>query len=302
MIARVVDLRKGKAQPVRSGVFSFAQKPEPPRRVSPLRQKRRRARLATLGMVLIALAAAAYAVHFVSYLDSLIVSEVRVTGMQKIEPSIVQSYVESELSNDSWRYFSRSNIFLYSREEIEAGIVAAFPRVKTAQISRTALFSQELIVDIQEREQYALWCRSDTECYAMDDAGYIFTAMATTTGEDLKTIYRFSGGLDAEPIGANLVPQYFAGTLQLLATVQKETGLIPYRIDILRDQDFHVYVSQGFFIKASLGQDAGALARNLELVLDSEALRDRIAEIEYVDMRFGNRVYYKMKGEEQSNI
>ncbi len=302
MVARVVDLRKGKAQPVRSATFSFAQKPEPPRRVSPLRQKRRRARLATLGMVLIALAAAAYAVHFISYLDSLVVSEVRVTGAQKVEPSIIRTYVESELSDDSWQYFSRRNIFLYPREEIEAGVVATFPRVKAAQISRTALFSQELIVDIEEREQYALWCKSESDCYAMDDAGFIFTAMATTSGEDLRTIYRFSGGLDAEPIGANLVPQYFAGTLQLLTTVQEETGLIPYRIDMLRDQDFHVYVSQGFFIKASLGQDAGALARNLELVLESEALRDRIGDIEYVDMRFGNRVYYKMKGEEQSNI
>ncbi len=312
-MARVVDLRKGKAQPARGVPLPFSRNSEPPRRVSPLKQKRRRARLAALGMLVIASAALAYAVHAISYLESLSIHDIRIAGVEKIEPSIIKTYVESKLADEGFRYFSKRNIFLYPRAEIETGIVAAFPRVKTAQLSRAAILSQELVVSIEEREQYALWCKplpndsAETglpaaDCYALDESGLIFTALATSTEKDTRTIYRFTGGVDSEPIGTHLVPKYFAATLALLQTLQNDTGLIPYHIELLRDEDFHVHVSQGFYIKMSLGQDGLALSRNLELVLASDALRDRIGDIEYVDMRFGNRVYYKMKGGEQSNI
>jgi cell division septal protein FtsQ len=302
MVARVVDLRKGKSQPREVSPLPFARRPEPPRRVSPLKQKRRRARLAAFGMIVIGICAVAYTVHALSYMRAMSVSGVRVVGTDKIEPSIIETYVDAQLTDDSLRYFSKRNIFLYPKEAIEAGIVATFPRVKAAALSRTALFSQELVVNVQEREQYALWCRGEADCYALDESGFIFTSLATSTGAELRSIYRFSGGLDAEPIGAALVPKHFDSTLHLLRTLQDETGLIPHRIELLRDGDLTVAVTQGFYIKASLGQDAVALARNLELVLTSDALRDRIADIEYVDMRFGNRVYYKMKGEEQAGI
>ncbi len=303
MVARVVDLRKGKqTASSRTRQLPLREPPPPPRRPSPLRTRRRRARAAVFGLILLGLAALAYGIHLVSYISPLSIERITVSGAEKIDPAIIETYIDSQLSDGSFHYFSRRNIFMYPKEVREAGVVTSFPRVKSARLSRDGIVSRDLLVAIEERMPYALWCRSEEDCYALDDTGFIFTASATSTHGEYESAYIFTGGVDGGPIGARFIPGQMPSILALLRVLQQETNLIPSRVDILADQDFNVTLEQGFFVKASFGQEPETLARNLDLVLSSEALRDRIADIEYIDLRFGNRVYYKMKGEEQTNI
>ena len=75
------------------------------------------------------------------------------------------------------------------------------------------------------------------------------------------------------------------------------------------EQDFETRLSAlsgsektgGFAVRASFGNDGEAVVKNLQLVLSSDVLRGRESELEYVDLRFGNRVYYKLKGREQQS-
>lgn len=300
MVARIVDLRKGKQATARTRPLPLRDAPAP-RRQSPLRARRRRARLALLGSILLIGAVIVYGIHLASYSRYFTIGTITVAGVEKIAPDIISSYVESALSDGSFHFFSRRNIFLYPKDVIEMGIAESFPRVRSARLSRPEVFSRELIVTIEEREPYALWCATDADCYAMDDTGFVFTTAATSTNQDFETQYIFSGGVSGGPIGSEFVPGQLPSVLALLRILQQQTNLIPVRIDVQADQDFHVSVTQGFYIKASFGQEPEAIAQNLGLVLASDALRDRLAEIEYVDLRFGNRVYYKMNsGESES--
>ncbi len=56
-------------------------------------------------------------------------------------------------------------------------------------------------------------------------------------------------------------------------------------------------LGEGFLLKVSYGADAGTLVKNLQLVLQSDVLQGKRDKIEYIDLRFGNRVYYKLKGQ-----
>ena len=85
--------------------------------------------------------------------------------------------------------------------------------------------------------------------------------------------------------------------LQLLG----QNGYEPTGATLLNKQDFSISLAEGFSIKVSFGQDGGAIVKNLQLVLSTGSLQGKRNELEYVDLRFGNRVYYKMKeGEETS--
>ena len=58
------------------------------------------------------------------------------------------------------------------------------------------------------------------------------------------------------------------------------------------DRDYSIECDS-FVVKASFGADPDLLVRNLDLALSSPAMRNVKVPIEYIDLRFGNRIYFK---------
>jgi len=128
----------------------------------------------------------------------------------------------------------------------------------------------------------------------MDDGGFVFAENEATSSPHE---YVFEGGVatSSRPIGQSFVPAHLPGILVLLQTLS-QAGLPPTGASVDNEQDFSVPLQNGFYVKASFGEDAGLLVKNLQLVLSSDALQGKQAEIEYIDLRFGDKVYYKLKG------
>jgi cell division septal protein FtsQ len=270
-------------------------------------------------------------VHWLSYRQEFSIQNVSVTGAQLISPQLVSDYVESILNNGSHQYLSRTNIFLYPKTVIERDVVANFPLIKSAQVSRSSIFSTTLDVSITERTPYALWCQAVDNCYVMDDSGFIFAP--STASSSIATSYAFTGGVagiysalsttstsstgslqpssgqassvqsvtsQANPIGQVFAASHLSGLVALL-TLLGQSGFSPSGASVENEQDFTIPLAQGYFLKASFGESPDQLVHNLQLVLSSDALRGKQAELEYIDLRFGNRVYYKFVGQPQSS-
>ena len=101
------------------------------------------------------------------------------------------------------------------------------------------------------------------------------------------------------PIGHSFVSAHLPGILALLDLFQ-QAGLHPWGATVENNEDFSIPLSEGYFIKATFGEDTDQLVRNLNLVLSSDVLRSKQNDLEYIDLRFGDRVYYKLKGELES--
>ena len=264
-------------------------------------------------VALVVIVAIVYGASLASYSPRFSVQEVRVAGANEISQDILRYYVDTRLHDGRQAFFSRANIFLYPRSSIEHAVVEFFPRIKSVKISRESLFATAITVSIEERETFARWCTlmlgtgNGEECYFLGENGFIF-ARATSSAKTLSS-YVFRGGLPAMPahagqtglssttaaIGQQYLPGSFAGVLALLDRLG-QAGFSSSEIVAKDDQDFSVRLQQGFEIRVSYGADVGALVKNLELILASEPLRGKESELEYVDLRFGNRVYYKLKG------
>jgi len=59
------------------------------------------------------------------------------------------------------------------------------------------------------------------------------------------------------------------------------------------EKDFSVILALGPTLQIPFEMSSDDLIRNLETALEANSLRDRLPELEYIDLRFGNRVYYK---------
>jgi len=270
----------------------------PPKRSS-LRSRRRRSRMFITLAIAVLILGAAYAVRYASYLPRFSIQHIEIAGAKDVGTEPVSTFVASKLVSDSFAFFSPSNIFLYPRKSIEEAIKKDFPRIKDVSISRESLLATAITVSIEERKAFARWCGNGT-CFALDESGFIFAAASTTL--NVATAYVFEGPLAAsEPLGQTYLPGSFVGITALLERLG-QAGFSPQKIRTDGEQDFSIDLSHGFTIHASFGTDVGLIVKNLELVLSSDALRGKEGDIEYIDLRFGNRVYYKLKGGEQQSV
>lgn len=305
----VIDLRAGRStkRAPRGQVPLFSQRPssQPPRKPMPLRARRRRIRAFWALGVLILCAALFYGVSWASYLPQYNVSGITISGAKDMKEEVIKRSLDAVLDDGSYRILSRRNIFLYPRAQLEETITASFPLVKSARITRSSFLTTTIAVTIEEREPFARWCTADdTRCYFMDESGFVYTPVPESAGTSTPqtmpgTLYVFKGDIDssAEPVGQWFVQAHLPGLLSLLKFVG-QAGFTALGAEV-DGQDIVVPLKEGFLLKASFGADANMLAKNLELVLSSDVLKGKSDSLEYVDLRFGNRVYYKLKGQSE---
>lgn len=305
----VIDLRGGK--PRKATVPERSRETSRPvvvptrrdlRRASPVRARRRKIRL-VLGIILVLIAGVvAFGISYVSYLPKYSINSITIDGAHTIPTSLIGSFIESQIFNGTHPYLSQHNIFLYHRVGLQNQLVGDFPRIKSAAISRDSLLSTTLHVVIVEREPFAKWCQSTNVCFQMDPSGYVFAeAPESTTTVSYTTTYSFMGGLgtSTNPIASTFVGAHMPGIIALLKQLT-QAGYQPTGATVVSDQDFVVHLTDGFDIKASFGEDSMTLVHNLQLILGSDALTGKEAQIQYIDLRFGDRVYYKLIGGDEA--
>lgn len=320
----VIDLRKRKPGAAQERARTMRLELPVHRRTS-LRTRRRKLQVLLALVLLVVGAGAVYGLSEVTYMPRYAIKEVSVEGTENVSPRLVRAFVETKINDGSHHLLSRENIFLYPKAYIAKSISGYFPRILNAQISRDALMAQVINVVVVERKPFAIWCEEAGNrqkapdlsarsvatnrsaewpegnrdekrgggCFEMDSSGFIFAPSATSSSADEVV---FTGGLatNSPPIGQTFLPQRFESVLALLARL-KDEGFPATDVSVENEQDFAVSLAEGFVLRASFDEDAHALVRNLQAVLSSDSLREKDNKIEYIDLRFGNRVYYRNK-------
>lgn len=227
--------------------------------------------------------------------ERLAINDISFVGLQQLPPNALASVVEKRLSESALRIFARKNMFIYPRESIESSLAERFPRIKTVHVSREALVAQSIMVEVEERMPFAKWCEKDF-CYFLDEEGYVF---AEADPGKVKTPYVFEGGLLPHE---NRIEQIFLegrfGSVLHFLDLLKGAGYSPDNILVENEKDFSVSLQDGPTLLVPFDIVGEKLLTDFQLALEADSVRDRVGELSYVDLRFGNRVYYRFKGEE----
>lgn len=272
------------------------------------RTRRWKLRALFASLFLLFAAGAAWGISEATYLPRFAITQVRVEGAERLPERLVATYVETLLNDGNRPFISQDTSLTYEPAQIAAAVVGFFPRVRSAKVTHDTYLANTIIVRIEERHAFARWCPalsvvatsteavSGTGCYYMDDGGFIYTKDDVPVR--LVTQYVFTGGVDSgrAPIGARYAAAHLPGIVAFIHDLEDE-GFRPAGADVRGGDDFSVRLDDGFLVHASFGQNARELTKNLQLVLRSDTLAARRDELEYVDLRFGNRVYYRFRGE-----
>jgi hypothetical protein len=159
---------------------------------------------------------------------------------------------------------------------------------------------------------------SEDTCYFVDENGYIFDQAPYFSGG---VYFKFYGipdvavpdvgipqggsltpGAEIDPSGSYFSEQYFKQLISF-RDILVEFGLKPASLYVTSDQDVEVFLTNQApstnqpEIIFKLNGNYDNIAENLEAALTTEPLqtqfKNQYTTLQYIDLRFGNKVYYK---------
>jgi hypothetical protein len=270
-----------------------------------LRKKRMRVRRRIAIASIVFCIACMVGIVFASRLEHIRISEVSISGNKIIDTDDVLAITETKLSGMYFYVLPRNNTFLYPKKAIESELMRIYPRFNTVDVRRNGLNRIDIV--LSEERGVALWCGVEIpaslnqDCYFTDTAGVIIDHAPQYSGN---VYLRFYGGEIASKVpllGQSFVSPEEFYRLTYFAEAIKKLGLPVYAVHIGVGEendlllDFTGKQKARFRFRATADYDV--LIDNMTTALEQSSLRTRLAKegplLQYFDLRFSNKVYYK---------
>lgn len=291
-----------------------------------LRDKQKRQRIRRFGLIITAVIVLLGAVAGVSYINALEIHNVTVSGNSVVTTDELTHYIRDELSGRRLALFSRKNAFIYPKSAIVAGVYDRFTRVRDVDIGLKEI--NTLAVTVEERTPHALWCgdgsvfvdedrgiavgetpaqgSGEQQCYFLDDTGFIYGPAPHFTGYVFFTYY---GPVEGEIIGSRYVDEDYFADVEFFIKSLRDLNLNPIAFARFDTGESRVYLQKetgregsiGGYIIFHSGDDLDAVYENIRVLIEKEVLAEKLAEagkdaeLAYIDLRYGNKVFYRIR-------
>lgn len=217
------------------------------------------------------------------------------SGENVIPETSIETVVKDDIAGAYLGLFSKANIFFYPKHKIERDLRALYPTLGSADVH--ALDFHTITVAVAERVPYALWCPSadSHECVLLDEGGFAYAHAPEYSGNVYET---YIGTLPEGPLPKQfLTPASFHSLSALVKTfVKKITPDVIQTVTVDDNSDVHLAVSGGYEILFALDDDGGDVFQHFTLTLTAAPFTTHtLSDFEYIDLRFGDKVYYKLK-------
>jgi len=236
---------------------------------------------------------------FLSRISKLNIKTISISGNIVVDTEDIEIAVRNNMSGHYLWLYPKTNVFFYPKNKIKENLEQEFKRLKDISLNVTNI--ETLEISVAEREGVYIWCGvaipnpTDEQCSFLDKDGYIFDESPYFSGE---VYFKFYGEIFQE-----YNPKF--SELVMLKKNLESMGLKPVGLFVDRDGNARMLLSlentQGKNpeIIFKVDADLEKLAENLQAALDTDPLKTDIKKkysaLEYIDLRYGNKVYYRFK-------
>lgn len=249
---------------------------------------------------------------FLSFWENINFKNIEVIGEEEISEKEVLTVIEKHLEGKYIYLFSKKNIFIYPKEKIISELKNEFLKIDKLSIYRKDWTT--LVVDFTERKPFALYCQNEEiendgildkkeNCFLMDKDGFIYDEALNFT-KNVYFKYEEEKNLGKEKILASVFlenEKEFFEKINLFVRFLKDINVDVYHLYIKGNDDCKLFFNNNAYLMFDKKQDLNFLLENLKTVLIS--LGDLEGkEFDYIDLRFGNKIYYKFKDENQKEL
>lgn len=237
--------------------------------------------------------------------DSQYITEFNVITPEPENTDLVERYVEQYLSTPLWFGLTeRRHRSLVRIDKLEKDLLNLFPLFYQADL---IVFDQQLVVELQTRKAYALWCQASSQteqCWFIDENRIMYRkAPRFSDGVYIK----YSSTIHKTPsIGEQILDEvarsYSRDVLEIFLNQGLEPTRIMYeskdRVGVAIDKLYGFKVPGNAKIYVSTEQTLQTISERLQILLATPEFKEEISAspglFEYADLRFRGRLVYKL--------
>ncbi|MGB3988153.1 MAG: FtsQ-type POTRA domain-containing protein [Minisyncoccales bacterium] len=210
------------------------------------------------------------------------VKEILILGNEKISSEEILEVATKEINSTIFSFDSKS-IFFISSKRLSDSLTKEFPKIGNLEIKR--LIPNSIEIEVKERKPIAVWCNK--ECFFLDKEGVIFETAERPFG--FVVIQEEKEALISDNV---LSEKYLSFVLEFWKDVKDLVEIIGFRIVKL---NIEVITKDNYFIKTITEESASLQAQKLRLAFQEKIPAEKRALLDYIDLRFEDRVYFKYR-------
>lgn len=249
-------------------------------------------------------------IGFLSRIRQVNISNIEVIGNKVVDKEDIEEIARENIKGNYFFIFKKSNSLIYPRFKIKKDLEIKLKRLKDIDVSVDNLNTLKITVD-EYTGQY-LYCGEiipetrtmDEKCYFIDSTGYIFDEAPFFSGD---VYFKFYGKLEKENgviLGNTFYEDNFVEILRLKDSIEK-MNLNLSSIYINDENEININLSKlgisknnpKIILKKNINYEKEI--ENLQASITTEPLlgnlKTKYSSLLYIDLRFGNKVYYKFE-------
>lgn len=265
-------------------------------RESEIRRKSRLLRFTAAGaaVLILVLVGAVFAMRTPSWR----IQKITLSGAKSLDEPEVRANIRIALAGTRAYILPRASFFLADTGAIASDLQRDFPRIRDAVVTKE--FPDKLNVAITERVFWGVFCNglqgsSTPVCAYIDSGGVAYEYAPEPQGKLIITIRTDADGDSA--LSASAVDSVLMAEIRSLAeNIPAQTGiaLADFELRSRIPGEIRAIAADGFTMIFKREDDYAATLHVLKRVLDGE-IKEKRNRLDYIDLRFGNKVFYKMR-------
>lgn len=217
------------------------------------------------------------------------IRNIKIKGLGRLPETAISEKIWKEADNARMWPFQSYNIFLFDREGVSSDLIDDF---NFSKVEIDKKFFHTISVTIEERPYAFIWQEAGKNYYS-DSNGYLIKDNEVKP-EDLMLfplIINQSGRELAATDYLDIDPEYLVFIFSLKTEVEKNRELLIESFII--DQEFKtvkVKFRDGLLAYFNTKEDALKQLEKL-LIVKKEKIKDNLSVVNYLDLRYGDKVY-----------
>lgn len=258
-----------------------------------LRRKKQKIKKIKIYLIIFSVLLIVGAVIYFLRLPFIQISEIKINGNVFVEKQEIEQKANALLNKNLLWIIPNRNIFLFSKYELIESIKIN-PAIVSVKIRKD--FFKTLSIEIQEQEKEMIYCTSieKTECFYVNKNGFIYAKIDDIIIPEQEVIIYNEKGIKG--LKDNLIEEknYIDIVLFVRNLARQEIKIKEVYLKTDSTVEFISWDNTRFI--TSIFDEYKKDFANLIALFDQQVvLKEQLSNVEYIDLRFGNKVFYKNK-------